>query len=243
MAGKPRKTYLSITGWDGLQPKHGDRTFPWIRNYSARIEDPEWRKLTKAQRSDLNDLELLANRVQNRIQDDADYLTRYFRLESPIELETLINAGFVCRQKVGKQPARSRQDGDAGKVRSGEVRLEEEKVRSGESSGDASSATNLSPSAFDQPNRDHAEYDFNSGSAVDVIEILTSDAGKVRIDSSTIKTLSQQFPGIDVPAEIRKLAFKVMTNPGQRPIARALKSSLEGWLRNARPPEKAKPWY
>jgi hypothetical protein len=118
--------FLQIVRWDELQPKHAGRKFPWIRSYDSRLDEPAYRKLTKGQRADLLDLELLANRTGNWIPDDVEYFRFTLRTEDLPDVQVLVDAGFVCRRVAGRKAA-LRQRATATEERRGEVGPEEKK--------------------------------------------------------------------------------------------------------------------
>lgn len=206
---------LEIVNWAELQPRHKGRTFPWIRQYERDLHDLSMRRLEPQTRDLLRDLQLLANVHANSIPDDPEYLREYLRLSPHSDvaemIQTLVGAGFVCRQRAGKKAAggrtRGRQAAGTGEVRGGEVR------------GDKSAAT---PQSLAQPDQ-----------ARPAAVIRLGDGTAFNLSNAMLDELANDFPSVNLLLEIE--AFSKHAAGHNPPARETVTSSLRGWLKNARP--------
>ncbi len=89
-----RKRYLRVKNFDALQ-HYKDRNPIWIKLHCAILEDYEFQQLPDAAKFHVVGLSLLASRLNNRFPDDARWLAAKIGATEEIEIETLIESGFL----------------------------------------------------------------------------------------------------------------------------------------------------
>lgn len=89
-----RKRYLRVRGFDALQ-HYKDRNPVWIKLYCSILEDYEFQQLADAAKFHLIGLMLLASRLSNRFPDDSVWLASKIGASEKIEIEILIESGFL----------------------------------------------------------------------------------------------------------------------------------------------------
>jgi len=99
-----RKRYLRVKNFDALQ-HYKDRNPIWIKLHCAILEDYEFQQLPDAAKFHVVGLSLLASRLNNRFPDDARWLAAKIGAAEEIEIETLIESGFleVIREEKGSK--------------------------------------------------------------------------------------------------------------------------------------------
>lgn len=101
-----RKRYLQVKNFDALQ-HYKDRNPIWIKLHCAILEDYEFQQLRDAAKFHIVGLSLLASRLNNRFPDDAKWLAAKIGATEEIEIETLIESGFleVIREEKAEKSA------------------------------------------------------------------------------------------------------------------------------------------
>ena len=89
-----RKRYLRVRGFDALQ-HYKDRNPVWIKLYCSILEDYEFQQLQDSAKFHLIGLMLLASRLSNRFPDDSVWLASKIGASEKIEIEILIESGFL----------------------------------------------------------------------------------------------------------------------------------------------------
>jgi hypothetical protein len=211
---KSKPQFLTLTDFRKKQPKHGERNFPWIRHYSADLDDLTLRSLTKSQRADYYDLCLLANRENNWIKDDPDVLQRHLRLNEPLEVQALIDAGLLCRQRAGRKRASLRPHVGPGKERLGQGR----KVKV------SGAPTRLAAAMPKLP------YE-----TVGVFATLPLNDGRGHpLTEKYVECFETQFPGVDIRGELTALADKIESGTLEPVDPGKIESCIRGWLQKAK---------
>lgn len=93
---------MRVKNFDALQ-HYKDRNPVWIKLYCSILEDYEFQQLRDATKFHAIGLMLLASRLNNRFPDDADWLAAKIGAGERIEVEILIESGFleVIREEKG----------------------------------------------------------------------------------------------------------------------------------------------
>jgi hypothetical protein len=81
LSESPQPAFLRVRNWSRFQYR-SDKRLPWIRDYDDQLEKPEYVMLTDAERGQLKDLRLLANRTGNKIPNDPAYVRNMIRSRS-----------------------------------------------------------------------------------------------------------------------------------------------------------------
>ncbi|MEC9359818.1 MAG: hypothetical protein VX836_18365 [Pseudomonadota bacterium] len=232
MAGKKRRTFLSIVGWERMQPKHGDRTFPWIRLHDACLDDPNIRKLPKEIRADYFDMLLLANRCSNMVPESPETIAFWLRTDEALDIEALVSAGLVCRRRAGKKAANNRQ-GDGLEVEV-EVEVEEKKEEKVEVEG---GLDDLSRSERELGSSSRDEWGVpDPPSADDLLIFLSDDQQPYQVTAVDLSAFEMAFgwQSIDVAGEVRKFADRMRAKPMRdRPKRQYVRADLEAWIKGA----------
>lgn len=85
---------MRVRGFDALQ-HYKDRNPVWIKLYCSILEDYEFQQLQDSAKFHLIGLMLLASRLSNRFPDDSVWLASKIGASEPIEIEILIESGFL----------------------------------------------------------------------------------------------------------------------------------------------------
>ena len=85
---------MRVRGFDALQ-HYKDRNPVWIKLYCSILEDYEFQQLADAAKFHLVGLMLLASRLNNRFPDDPVWLASIIGASEKIEIEILIENGFL----------------------------------------------------------------------------------------------------------------------------------------------------
>lgn len=90
---------LSVKNWDQFQ-HYKDRNPPWIKLHNSLLEDYEFECLHDASKGHLLCIWMLASRTENKIPYDSEWVGRKIGASTPVDLDSLITAGFL----VSNQP-------------------------------------------------------------------------------------------------------------------------------------------
>jgi hypothetical protein len=214
---RPTPRWITVVNFEQRQPKHGTRAYPWQRAYFSDLDDLVLRGLTKAQRSDYFDLCLLAGRTNNWIKDDPEYLQKYLRLDEPLELQALEDAGLICRRRAGKKAASERQDAGAGQV--------SVSVGVGKG-GDARSCRQIFLQARSgEPQEQPGAKAFET--------VLLDTGASYGLTEVHVAEYEKRFPGVDVRSELTSLARKIRAGERGPVEATRVDACLRGWLQQA----------
>lgn len=88
--------YLCVPNWEELQ-HYKDRCPPWIKLHSAIMESYEFENLPDASKAHLICIWLLASRTKNKINSDAKWIARKIGANSKVDIDLLIQSGFLER--------------------------------------------------------------------------------------------------------------------------------------------------
>ena len=88
------KAYFRVTNFDDLQ-HYRDRSPPWIKLYNKLLDDYEFAGLPDSAKAHLVQIWLLASRLDNKIPSDAKWIGQKINATEPVNLDTLICAGFL----------------------------------------------------------------------------------------------------------------------------------------------------
>lgn len=89
-----RISHYEIVNWDKFQHYKAARP-AWIKNYVELQDKIEYRELPDVAKAHLHGLWIVAARTGNRIPPSQDYLMSIMGAHEPIQLETLVSAGFL----------------------------------------------------------------------------------------------------------------------------------------------------
>lgn len=98
--------YLSIKNYETYQHYKQDWQPPWIKLYNRLLDDYAFLQLSDETQRHLMCLWLLASRHQNRIPNDVEYIARAIHAKTKVDLQALIDAGFVV--PTDSEPVRKR---------------------------------------------------------------------------------------------------------------------------------------
>ena len=96
-------TWLYLTNWDA-HIHYRDRGAAWIKAHVADLNDYQWIRLPDAVKGQLTALRYLAARGEGKVPDDPVFLASQCGCTEPLQIERLIEAGFVSRTPP-EQPA------------------------------------------------------------------------------------------------------------------------------------------
>lgn len=99
----PVGEYLAVRDFEELRHYKNRRSLPWIKVEQVLLDDPSFLSVDATQRGLYLMLCLLAARLNNRILFEAVYLGRAMRLDGPVDVSPLIQAGLV--QVIKQQEA------------------------------------------------------------------------------------------------------------------------------------------
>jgi hypothetical protein len=85
---------FSVKNFERFQ-HYADRSPPWIKLYNALLDDYAFACLQDASKLHLIMIWLLASRSNNKIPYDSEWISARINATEPIELDTLIEAGFL----------------------------------------------------------------------------------------------------------------------------------------------------
>jgi hypothetical protein len=86
--------YAKVKNWDKYQ-HYSDRNPPWIKLYNTLLDDYEYSCLQDDSKLLLMSLFLLASRTENKIPADPKWIRKKAMLDMDVDLEPLVNRGFV----------------------------------------------------------------------------------------------------------------------------------------------------
>jgi len=75
-----------------------DRKPPWIKLYSAALDDYEFTKLPDSARFHLLGIWLLASQLDNKLPDDAAWLQRRLHATSEINIQQFVDLHLLTRE-------------------------------------------------------------------------------------------------------------------------------------------------
>lgn len=117
---KPRRM-LTIKNFRTFQ-HYKDRNPPWIKLYTALLEDYDFLALSDAARSQLMLIWLLASRTDGCVPNDPRWIATAIHATGPVRLEKFIEAGFLVPVEEGLGNIPSTRAGWASRYISAEVR-------------------------------------------------------------------------------------------------------------------------
>lgn len=179
------KRIIQVPDWEKLQEDRSGsqggskRILPWSKLYHGFVlGDPAFRSLTKAQRADWLDMHALARKTGNEIPDDPSYLMFETRATSPIDVQPLIDAGFLIRRTI--------------RTTSGlDVDVDKERERDLDSRGEGRE---------ERPSKKREKQSPKKG-----IQFPLKGAAPWDMTDEIISEFAKRYPALDVPTEIRRL--------------------------------------
>lgn len=87
--------YLRIKNWTDHQAYKDGRPVSWIKLQLALLDDYDFELLTEIQQLHLVKIWLLAGKLDNEIPADPDWVGRKIGAQSEVDLDALIQAGFL----------------------------------------------------------------------------------------------------------------------------------------------------
>ena len=107
--------YLQVINWDRFQ-HYKDRLPPWIKLHRSLLSDYKIASLPDAAKAHLVSLWVVASECDNKIPDDPKWIGRHINATQPVDLQRLIDDGFLrewtsaCKQDASKMLADCKQD-------------------------------------------------------------------------------------------------------------------------------------
>jgi ribosomal protein L12E/L44/L45/RPP1/RPP2 len=128
---------FSVRNFERFQ-HYKDRSPPWIKLYNELLDDYSFALLPDASKLHLVAIWLLASRSNNRIPHDSGWIAKRISATEAVDLDLLLNRGFIELQDAGTAQAARKPDADP--ERESETEGETEKE---DSSGPADADTSL----------------------------------------------------------------------------------------------------
>lgn len=97
-------TYLRVKNWSEFQ-HYKDRAPPWIKLHRSLLEDYEFSMLPDAAKAHLVLIWLFAAGNDGRVPSDARFLARKLATTDDIDINLLIQNGFLVREETPEQDA------------------------------------------------------------------------------------------------------------------------------------------
>jgi hypothetical protein len=113
--------YLQVKNWERFQ-HYRDRNPPWIKFYGELLEDYEFSSLPDEQKAHVVLIWLLASRTNNKIPNDAAWISARISATSPLDLDLLTRAGFI--EPWAEDAAKGKREDWASRYIKPEVRAE-----------------------------------------------------------------------------------------------------------------------
>jgi flagellar biosynthesis GTPase FlhF len=88
--------YLRVKNWQEFQ-HYKDRTPPWIKLYNHLLDDFEFSCLPDASKAHLLSIWLLASRTENRIPNNAKWISNKINATDDVDINLLLSTGFIER--------------------------------------------------------------------------------------------------------------------------------------------------
>lgn len=104
--------FLQVVNWQKHQ-HYGQRNPPWIKLYNALLDDFSFNALPEVTRYHLMAIWMLASRTKNRIPNDPAWVQRKVSAQKPVDLDLLIEAGFLESAKSHVEQGVASQSHDA----------------------------------------------------------------------------------------------------------------------------------
>ena len=92
--GGDSMTHLRVKNWGRFQ-QYKDRTPPWIKLHTDLLDNYEFSALPDASKAHLILIWVLASKVDNKIPARPDWIATKIFATEPVDLELLIEAGFL----------------------------------------------------------------------------------------------------------------------------------------------------
>lgn len=125
--------YLKVKNFERFQ-HYKDRSPPWIKLYNDLLDDYEFARLQDASKWLAVGLWLLASRYNNRIPADPEWIGRRINATEPVDLQPLLNAGFITMYQDASDTLAERKQDDGLET---ETEAEGERVITGDKSPEA----------------------------------------------------------------------------------------------------------
>ena len=94
---------LRVKNFEKFQ-HYKDRSPPWIKLYNELLDDYQFACLQDASKLHLILIWLLASRSSNILPLDSEWIARRISATEPVDLETLVEAGFLLVNEGDHQP-------------------------------------------------------------------------------------------------------------------------------------------
>jgi hypothetical protein len=88
--------FVAVKNFERFQ-HYKDRNPPWIKLHSALLDDYDFGRLQDASKMHLMGIWVLASKCDNRVPADPEWIAKRIGANTPVNLEVLINAGFLLR--------------------------------------------------------------------------------------------------------------------------------------------------
>jgi hypothetical protein len=86
--------FLKVANWEEYQ-HYKDRNPPWIKLHNQLLDSYEFCSLPDASKAHLLAIWMLASRSNNKLPHDAGWISRKISASEPVDLDLLIESGFL----------------------------------------------------------------------------------------------------------------------------------------------------
>lgn len=95
--------YVEVKGWDNFQ-HYKKRSPPWIKLHAALLDNYEFARLPDISKAHLVGIWILASKHANKVPADPEWIARRIGATDPVDIEPLVEAGFIARLRRASDP-------------------------------------------------------------------------------------------------------------------------------------------
>ena len=197
-----------------------DRRPPWIKLHVSTLSDYEFNELADEQKAHLMLIWLLASQMENKVPADADWIAGKVGAKSPIDLDILYRFRFI--EDIMEQDASNALQLPEQNATESSVYMEHSRAR-GETETETETETDVC-----------TEPDVEKRVLTSFIQLPTNKTGEtVHITILEVEEWKETFPGVDVPAQLKRYKAHFDASPKKRKTARGMRKSIVYWLGRA----------
>lgn len=205
------KQFITVSGWDEFQ-HYKDRNPPWIKLHNHLLDNYEFECLGDSAKGHLLCIWMLASRTGNKIPYDATWIKKKIGASTSINLDSLINAGFLCLEHDASTSLHNEKHDATECVPSEEKRRGEERQIREENSTEQQVA--LVPIA----------------ESCGVCYLPLNDGSAFTVTGDQFDKWIILYPSVDVESELRKMIGWLDANPSKRKTRKGVMRFANGWL-------------
>lgn len=199
-------TYIKVKGYENFQ-HYKDRNPPWIKLYNSLLDDYEFATLPDEYKAHLMAIWLLASRMNNRIPNDASWISRKINATSGVNLQALLSTGFIEAVHDASESLQAVENSACLETETEESR---EETACSATSGEAPEPTVLS---FDG--------------------LCDGNQKDWHLFAGKLAEWEESYPHMDVLAECARARQWLRDNPKRRKTAPGMPRFLGNWLSRA----------